>query len=238
MKNPWPLLLAPVPLCAALAACAPAPAGGTATAVPTDTVLPPFEAEIRAFEAADSSGMPPEGAVLFIGSSSLRLWQTLTADMVPLPVVNRGFGGSTMPDLLRYADRILFPYRPRCIVLYEGDNDITHEAITPDSVLANLRSYHQAVRQRLPGSHTWVLSIKPSPARRHLADKARQANDLMQAYCDAVPELTFIDVGAVMRDAGGNLRGDIFLQDSLHLGPSGYALWTDLLRPLLLEHCE
>ena len=111
-----------------------------------------FDEAIAAFEAADKTAPPPANAFLFVGSSSIRKWETLAEDLAPLPVINRGFGGSTMPQLNHYADRIVFPYKPRGILVYEGDNDITVSSMTPEKVLRNVRSFFERVQKELPGN--------------------------------------------------------------------------------------
>ncbi|HEX6622180.1 MAG TPA: GDSL-type esterase/lipase family protein, partial [Pyrinomonadaceae bacterium] len=134
-----------------------------------------FEPEIKRFEEADKQQPPAEGAVLFIGSSSIRLWKSLAEDFPSVKVVNRGFGGSHIEDSVDFADRIIFRHKPRLIVMYAGDNDI-ESGKSPAVVLADFEKFVAAVHRKLPRTRIAFISIKPSPARWHLVDKAREAN--------------------------------------------------------------
>src|SRR3954462_5475640 len=124
-----------------------------------------FEPEIRAFEASDRASPPPRGGVVFVGSSSIKNWTSVAADFPGLSVLNRGFGGSTMADVVHYADRVVLPYRPRLIVLYAGDNDLA-EGRTPDQVVRDYQAFVKRVRSALPATRIVYVSIKPSPSRR------------------------------------------------------------------------
>jgi len=219
-----------------------APGASTTTAVqaqqPDSPPLNRFERAIEAFEAADQEGASNMGKIVFTGSSSIRMWKSLEQDMAPLQVLNRGFGGSTIPEVTHYAERIILPYRPRCIVLYGGDNDIVDEAVTPERVLETLKAYQANIQQHLPGTKTWFISIKPSPSRRHLLQKARQTNALVKAYTETDSLMAYIDVATPMMASEDKIRPDIFISDSLHMNASGYALWTPIVKAALMEGCR
>jgi lysophospholipase L1-like esterase len=189
-----------------------------------------FEAEIRAFEAADRTNPPPPGGVVFVGSSSIKNWTTLAADFPGVPVLNRGFGGPTLADVVHYADRIVLPYRPRLIVLYAGDNDLTLGRM-PDQVLAGYRGFVARVRSSQPVVRIAFVSIKPSPSRRASMEIARKANDRILDDIARDTLATYIDVFTPMLGAGGQPRPELFLPDSLHLTRAGYLLWRRLLTP-------
>ncbi|MEZ4830098.1 MAG: SGNH/GDSL hydrolase family protein [Bacteroidia bacterium] len=192
-----------------------------------------FAEEIAAFEAADQAHPVPADAFVFAGSSSLRMWKTISDDLAPFPVVNRGFGGSTMPELIHYADRIVWPYKPKAVFVYEGDNDITNEAVSPDSMFRTFQQFHRLTRENSPGTKIYFISIKPSAARRHLFEKAKETNALVQKYCEAHNDLAYVDVFSAMLKPDGTVMTDIFVADSLHMNPAGYAIWTEVIRPLV-----
>lgn len=211
-----------------VAACAPGPA------------LPPrpaagqgaWEFEIQEFEQADREQPPPPGGVLFVGSSSIGLWTTLAEDFAGVPVLNRGFGGAAMGDVVRYAGRIVVPCRPRMVVLYAGENDIV-QGRTPAQVLAAYRTFVERIHRELPQTRIAFISIKPSPRRWHLAAPIRQANALVQAYTLQDPRRNYIDVFTAMLDGEGRPRGELFTRDGLHLNASGYRLWRAAVLPHL-----
>lgn len=194
-----------------------------------------FEADIAAFEASDAVDPPPAGAILCIGSSSLRLWgDTIERDLAPLSVVPRGFGGSTMLDVLHYAERIVLPYRPSAILLYEGDNDLDF-GVPPARFMSTFRAFVELVHGALPRTHIFVLSIKPSPDRWDHWPCMTEANRLLREACDADPRLKYIDVATPMLGADGHPKPHIFMEDRLHLNAAGYELWTQAVKPVLAE---
>jgi len=191
-----------------------------------------FEAEIRAFEAADRATPPPPGGVVFIGSSSIKNWTDLAADFPGVPVLNRGFGGSTLADIVYFADRILLPYQPRLVVLYAGDNDIA-EGRTPERVLSDYRAFVARLRSAWPAARVVYVSIKPSPSRRIYIDRMRETNRRIQAEIARDSLQGYIDIFTPMLDATGQPRPELFLADSLHMTRRGYLLWRALLAPVV-----
>ncbi len=198
----------------------------------TGPALARWEADISAFEAADKTNPPPQGAVLFVGSSSIRLWKTLAADFPDHPVINRGFGGSQLIDSVTFADRIVLPCQPKMILLYAGDNDIAAKK-TPSQVLTDFRLFAQKVHQKLPETRIGFIAIKPSLARWSLIEPIKEANRLVKVYCQENERLLFIDVFPLMLDADGQPRSDLLAADGLHLNRKGYELWMALIKPHL-----
>ena len=192
----------------------------------------PFEDEIRAFEAADAKRPPAPGGVLFVGSSSIRLWTTLAKDFPDLPVINRGFGGSQIADSTRYAGRIVLPYKPRTIVLYAGDNDIA-AGKSPDDVAADFKAFVETVRAALPESRILFISIKPSIARWKLIDEIRRANHLVREHTESDDKLGYLDIFTPMLGDDGKPRADLLEPDGLHVNEKGYALWREVIAPKL-----
>ncbi len=190
-----------------------------------------WESAIERFEAQDRETPPPQGAILFTGSSSIRMWD-LDRSFPELDTLNRGFGGSQYGDVWRYAERLIAPYHPRQIVLYIGDNDIA-AGRSPEWVQADFEALIARIRHIAPQAPVLALSIKPSLARWNMWDEMRRANDLMRAACEEDESLTFVDMAAPLLDGDGTPRKDVFLDDGLHLNATGYELWAAKLKPLL-----
>ena len=190
-----------------------------------------FDSEIAAFEKWDRQNSFPKNAVLFVGSSSIRLWD-LKASFPDLATINRGFGGSQMSDVVRHARRLITPYKPRLIVLYEGDNDLAAKE-TPEQVAADFDELLKIVRAALPATPLVVIGTKPSPKRWAIIDQQRALNRLLAERCMKDGHATFLDVEKPMLDANGKPKLDLFRDDNLHLNAEGYKLWTTLLAPHL-----
>lgn len=190
-----------------------------------------WQKDIDAFAETDRTSPPPGNAALFMGSSSIRMWD-LKKYFTGIPVVNRGFGGSYISDSAYYAGRIAAPCKPRVIVLYAGDNDIT-DGKPPERVAADFNDFTGAVRAGSPGVPVIYISIKPSPSRWKLWPKMLEANALIKRSCEARQPCRFLDVGPSMLGADGMPRPELFQPDGLHMTDQGYRLWTDMLTPLL-----
>jgi len=190
-----------------------------------------WQPDMDNFARQDAQQTPPQGAILFVGSSSIRLWD-IQKSFPDLTTINRGFGGSFLVDSEYYADRIILPYAPRTIVLYAGDNDIA-SGKSPDMLLADFKSFTAAVRRTLPQTAILYIAIKPSLARWNLWPQMNAANTLIRDYCAAAPRLHFIDIAAPMLDSNGQPRPELFQPDGLHLNDEGYRLWTAILTPIL-----
>ena len=191
-----------------------------------------WQSEIAAFEAADKTNPPPQGAILFIGSSSIRLWKSLAQDFPQHQVINRGFGGSQIIDSVNYAQRIILPYRPRLVVLYAGGNDI-NSGKSPEQVFTHFQAFVKKIHAALPETRVAYISIAPNPARWAQVEKVRAANDLIAGYARGNPKLTFINVFPHMLGEDGQPRPEIFVEDRLHMNARGYALWTKIVAPYL-----
>lgn len=210
-----------------LLACAPQPVLRTAVSPSSQ-----WEPDIASFEAADRANPPASGGIVFVGSSSIRMWQTLQNDFPGLPVLNRGFGGSELSDAVRFASRIVLPYKPRIVVLYAGDNDL-NAGKTPHRVFADFMEFVGTLRRDLPGTRVVFIAIKPSIARISIVDKIRAANQLIRDYIATDPRLAYVDVFTPMLDASGQPRHELFLEDGLHMNAKGYAIWRDLVAPVI-----
>jgi lysophospholipase L1-like esterase len=191
-----------------------------------------WDTDIAIFEARDRTNAPPKDAILFIGSSSIRLWKTLERDFPEHKVINRGFGGSEIGDSVHFVDRIVVPYRPKLIVMYAGGNDINADK-TPEQVAGNFKAFVEKVRARLPETRIAYISIAPNPARWSQVDRVKRANELIREFTRTNANLAFIDVFPHMLGEDGQPRPEIFVEDRLHMNERGYALWTKLVRPAL-----
>ena len=188
-----------------------------------------WDAPMAAFAAADAKHAPPPGGVLFVGSSSIRLWDGLESDFAALPVViNRGFGGSRLSDCVHYLDRLVVRYRPRLVLVYAGDNDLAEGRSAAD-VLHQFESFVQGVRTALPATRIAFISIKPSPARAALLPEIRRANALVEQFAATQPGVAYVDVFSPMLAADGHPRSELFRPDALHLNATGYALWKSVI---------
>lgn len=189
-------------------------------------------AEIDRLTSADRPDQVVPGSVVFVGSSSIRLWTSLAEDFPGVPTINRGFGGSELADSVFYFDRLVPGHRPRAVVLYAGDNDIW-AGKTPEAVAADFAAFRAKLHAALPAARLFYLAIKPSPSRARVWPQGQEANRLIAAQCAADPLCTFVDVATPLLDATGHPRPELYREDQLHLRPAGYALWTQVLAPLL-----
>ena len=191
-----------------------------------------WEPEIKKFEDSDRVTPPKKGAVLFIVSSSFRLWSSLQKDFPDTKVINRGFGGSKIADSTFYIDRIVVPYQPGMIILYAGDNDLAG-GMSPQQVFDDYKAFVNGVQHKLPKVKIAFVSIKPSPARVTLMPKMKEANELIKAYASKDKRLVYIDVFTPMLGNDGTPRPELFGPDKLHMNPEGYKLWTSIIGPYL-----
>jgi lysophospholipase L1-like esterase len=195
-----------------------------------------WEPAIRDFEEQDKIHPPKPGCIVFAGSSSFRFWDTLVSDMKPLDVINRGFGGSEFSDLDLYVNRIVIAYRPRAVVVYEGDNDLAEgSSKTPEMVAGDFRKFVQTVHAALPDTWIYILAIKPSKLRWNQWPQMKAANKLMQDYAATQKNVQYIDIATPMFEANGNLPRDLFKFDGLHPTAKLYAMWTSIIKPILLQ---
>lgn len=163
--------------------------------------------------------------VLFTGSSSVRMWKDLKKAFPKHNVVNLGFGGSEMADLLYYVDKLVLQFKPKQIFIYEGDNDIA-VGRSPENIFAAADATLARIREELPETEVIFISPKPSVARWHLKDKYEAFNASLRAWTKDKKNVRYADVWTPMLKNDGVVRDDIFLQDKLHMNKKGYAIWT------------
>ncbi len=201
---------------------------GAALADPAQGAVARWGASLAAFEQSDRAARPAPGGVLFVGSSSIRLWPQLGEDFRQVTVLNRGFGGSTMADCSLLARQLVVQYLPRHVIVYAGDNDLA-EGRTPAQVLESFQEFVRIVRAELPQARISYISVKPSPSREPLLAQARETNERIARYVAQLPNASFIDVFTPMLDGSGRPRTDLYGPDRLHMNAAGYALWKQLV---------
>lgn len=210
------------------------PRSDTASLSPATVRQPPFWNEIAEFKRQDSIHQPPSGAILFVGSSTFRLWPNLKDYFPGYPIINRGFGGSSLPDVIRYANEIIFPYHPRQIVIYCGDNDLAvSDSVSATTVYNRFVRLYELIRSRLKEVDIVYISIKPSPSRARLMPKMEAANDLIRDFMAKYSHATFVDVYHSMLNRQGQPIDNLFLADKLHMNEKGYKIWQQILQPYL-----
>lgn len=191
----------------------------------------PWDPAFAAFAADDALHPHPAGGVLFVGSSSIRLWSDLQDQFKDLPVViNRGFGGSELADCVKNLNRLVIRYRPSTVLVYAGDNDLA-AGTAPEEVLRRFTAFVEGVQRELPATRIEYISIKPSPLRAGLMPQIRKTNDLIRDYTERLDNVAFIDVYTPMLDSAGKPRAELFRADALHLNADGYALWKRVIGP-------
>jgi lysophospholipase L1-like esterase len=183
-----------------------------------------FEPEVLKFEALDRRIPPPPRPILFVGSSSIRLWTNLPTSIQERPVLNRGFGGSRFKDLLRFFNRVVLPYGPSVLLVYEGDNDLA-DGQTPAEIAQDLAMFLDRAETELRGTSVVLLTVKPSPSRRHLLEAQSEFNRRLQTLAASRQRVRVVDVASPLLDSRGEPDPRFFAADQLHLNADGYEMW-------------
>lgn len=195
-----------------------------------------WEPDIATFEQLDAETTDPDDAVLFLGSSSIRLWETIEADMAPWPVVRRGYGGASLLDLLHYAPRLVASHDPRAVVVFVG-NDIKGVATdrTPGEMLVLFEALVPILRQGDADRDVFYIAVTPTPTRFNVWPQLRTANDLIRTYCESQPHTHYIETRDIYLADDGTVREDLFRDDRLHQNTDGYQRWSDRIKSRLLS---
>ncbi len=207
----------------------------TATAQTTSTI--PFQEEINVFIKKDSIAMPADNSILFVGSSSFNYWKDISNYFPGYPIINRGFGGSSLTDIIHFNQETILKYKPKQIYIYCGENDIAaSDTITPQIVFERFKTLYIIIRNHL-GSKIPIMyvSIKPSVARWSMEEKFVAANSLIRNFINKQKQTQFLDVHAAMLDSNGEVFKDIFIADKLHMNAKGYAIWQKIIAPTLVQ---
>ncbi|HEX8524247.1 MAG TPA: GDSL-type esterase/lipase family protein [Tepidisphaeraceae bacterium] len=193
-----------------------------------------WDKAISAFEQRDKEQMPPKNGIVFIGSSTIALWKTLSKDFPDVPVINRGFGGSEIVDSTHFADRIIFPYEPKQVFLRAGGNDI-HAGKSPQRVFNDFKAFVAKVHEKLPQTEVVYIAQCPAPVRWEERDKVKDLNDLVQAWVKDQTLVKYCETYDMTVTADGKPREDLFVQDRLHFNEEGYRVFAERIRPFLKQ---
>lgn len=199
------------------------------------TVTGNFDVEINYYRHADDTAKIPERPILFIGSSSIKNWIGLDSSFPNYPVLNRGFGGSTLLDQIRYANDITLKHNVRQFVIYCGENDFANDReVTPEIVFNRFRTFYQLIREKYPTTPIIYIGLKPSPSKLGMMQKIYAYNVLVQKFIATEKNIVYADVFTPMLAADGQPDISLFFDDKLHMNRKGYRLWGDIVRPLLI----
>ncbi len=194
----------------------------------------PFWNEIKEFHKKDSLAAPAKNGIVFVGSSSFRMWQDAETIFSKYQVINRGFGGSTLADAISYVDDLVLQYQPRQVVIYSGENDVA-SGVSATETFDRLKTLVTKIREKQPEVPLVYMSMKESPSRKQFRDTLLKANSMIKAYISKLPKARYLDVNRKMLDKSGNTRPELFREDMLHMKQEGYDIWEKALRPLLLK---
>jgi lysophospholipase L1-like esterase len=206
----------------------------TCTSFAQSKPLPPFWDEVQAIKAYDRVYQQQPNPILFVGSSSIRKWNHLQVAFGKYNVMNRGIGGAVTNNITFYLDDIVFPYKPRQIVIYVGENDVVADDATADSILNRTVRLYQAIRLKMPEVPIVYISMKPSPSRDKYVQKTIAANDLIRKFLATQKNTAFVDIFPLMLKDGKSMP-ELFVADMLHMNAKGYAIWEKVLKPYLLK---
>jgi lysophospholipase L1-like esterase len=197
-----------------------------------------FADEIATFKKADSVSYPFQNQhpIVFTGSSSFRKWENIQSYFPGYPILNRGFGGSTLPDMIFYANEIIIKYVPRQVIIYCGENDLaSSDSITAKIVLQRFKQLFSLLRQDLPNASIAFVSIKPSPSRQKIQPQVIEANRLIRKFLKHKSGTAYIDIYKAMLNKDGTMRQELFIADNLHMNEKGYTIWQKIIEPYLLR---
>lgn len=197
---------------------------------------PPFYNDILAFKEQDAAQPPANNGILLVGSSSFTRWKDVNDYFPGYPIINRGFGGATLVDVIRYAYDVILPYKPKQVLIYCGENDLASgDNVTADMVLLRLKTLFGIIRTNLPNTMISFVSIKPSPVRAHIQPKVKVANKEIRSFLRTQKNAQFINIYDAMLDTGKQMREELYVGDRLHMKPEGYAIWKKIIVPYLIK---
>jgi lysophospholipase L1-like esterase len=192
----------------------------------------PFLPEIKNFKKQDSIKFPPKNAVLFIGSSTFTKWKDAQQYFPKHVILNRGFGGSSLPNVIEHVGDVVFPYQPKQVVIYCGENDFTGN-VSADVVVSRVKKLMDTIRSKYPKVAIAYISVKPSPSREQYIPLMKEANQKIEAMIKGMKRTVFINTADSMYNTDGTIMKEIFLGDKLHMNAKGYAIWQKVMEPYL-----
>lgn len=192
-----------------------------------------FDKEIDNFERLDKIQFPEPNSIVFVGSSTIRLWKSLADDMAPLKILSRGFGGAHMTHVLHNFERIITPYAPRAVVLFVGGNDLA-AGLTAEELIMDYEKFLAKLNSQLPKTDLWILGMKPSKSRWNLWREMKEVDTGLQKFAAEHSKVNFVELGSSLLSSEG-VPDDVYINDGLHLNSEGYRRWSQKLKPLLLQ---
>lgn len=193
----------------------------------------PFYNDIQAFKELDKRNPPPQNAIVFVGSSSFTMWTDVQKYFPGYPIINRGFGGSTLADAIRYVNDIVIPYHPKQVVIYSGENDVATGTVSANEVFKRFTTFFKMIRDSLPDTNIAYVSMKPSPSRENYMPVFDSANNRIKSFLSNQKNTAFVDVYHKMLDSAGKPRKELFRDDLLHMKRVGYEIWKQEILPVL-----
>jgi lysophospholipase L1-like esterase len=196
---------------------------------------PRFWDDVQTIKRFDKIYKPSENPIVFVGSSSIRLWQDAHQIFARYNVLNRGLGGAVVNDIIYYSKELIFDYQPRQVVIYVGENDLGNGTTTADTIFARTKQLLHTIRTKLPDIPIAYISIKPSPGRDYAKNTLIKTNELIREYISNQQNMDFVDVFKLMVSKDGSYRTELFVSDKIHMTPEGYQIWVKALKPYLIE---
>ena len=184
-----------------------------------------WEKEMAAFKKLDEENPPQPGLTLFVGSSTFTIWKSMQEDMPDIALINRGFGGSQVTDLIEHFDTVIAPYDPKHIVIYEGDNDLA-SGKAPELVLSNYKKLLETIRERYAQVPVTVVSVKPSEARRDKIESMNELNQKLNVWASLTDNLYYLNTFDITVNGEGRPIPEYYQKDNLHLNQNGYKAWA------------
>ena len=195
-----------------------------------------FLNEVNAFSKQDSLQEAPNHAILLIGSSSFTYWKDVAKYFPGRIFINRAFGGSSLTHQIEYVEKVVYPYNPKQILIYCGENDIAaSQMVTADSVYNRFVRLHDLIRKKYPAVRISFVSIKPSPVRAEFLTTVITANKLIADFCKRNKRTDYIDIFSSMLNSEGKPMEELFIADRLHMNAKGYAIWSKIIAPYLID---
>lgn len=194
-----------------------------------------FWDDVQTIKKFDKIYKPNDNPIVFVGSSSLRLWNDVEQVFARCNVLNRGLGGTVINDIIYYADILIFDYQPRQVVIYVGENDLGDGTTPADTIFARTQKLFYIIREKLPDVPIAYISIKPSPGRDYARDILIKTNELVRAYISTQENIEYVDVFKPMINKDGSYRTELFISDKIHMTPEGYRIWEEVLEPYLIR---
>lgn len=195
-----------------------------------------FWDDVQTIKKFDKIYKPIDNPIVFVGSSSIRMWYDAANVFATYKVINRGVGGTVVNDVIHYAQELIFDYNPRQVVIYVGENDLGDGTTPADTIFERTIKLFNIIRTKLPEVHISYISIKPGPGRDYARATLFKTNDLVKSYISTQRNMTFIDVSKRMLNKDGSYRTELFVSDKIHMTPEGYKIWVKAIKPYLKKN--